>query len=240
MSAPNGGGANGHANDWAEHEAYWGQCKLTTILTEPPRHELTLPDGKTIRLSSSHFFDVTRFRIAFIDAIGRFPPLPEKKPGQFLADKFRGWLIVRTTVVVADEASDRGTLLGDIHLATMSCPEADDPRDMDRGAVYIRPDGAAWVSARMLLERVRRGCPVKFSPGDFYAALQFLGAKNLHVQRDGTWIGRAWLLPASMRPEAPELPPATKTPPAAPQAPHEPEFEELDLFGQPLEGDYID
>ena len=198
--------------DWSAFEAeqgdFWDSCKLVTVLTDPPRHELKLPGGQVLRLRTPHFFDVERFTIAFVDAVGSFPPLPDKKPGPFLREKFRSWLERRGTKVVAEEAGDLGTLLGDIRMALHACPETDDPRDMDRGAIYAREDGAFWVSARILLERVRRACPVKFGPGDFYSALSELGAKNLDVQRDGAWRGRAWSLPKELRPEAPALPPA--------------------------------
>ena len=206
---------NGHDDgpplDWHEADDFWARCRLRTFLTDPPVHELTLPSGQVLRLKTSDFFDVRRFTLVFIDATGDFPALPEKKPGVFLREAFRGWLHSRSTAhVPAEEASDRGALLGDIRRAISSCPQTEDPRDLDRGAIYTREDGAIWVSARILLERVRRACPAKFAPAEFYLALSALGATNLEVQRDAGWRGRVWSLPTSLLPEPTLLPGTSK------------------------------
>jgi hypothetical protein len=213
MNGTNGNGADhGPDIEWPEDVDFWAGCKLTTTLTDPPRHELSLPSGQILRLKTGDFFDVRRFTMVFIDCVGSFPPLPEKKPGVFLRDAFKAWLASRAVVVFAEEeASDRGALVGDIRRAIATCPETEDPRDLDRGALYRRADGDVWVNARILLERVRRACPVKFPPADFYVALASLGAKNLEVQRDQGWRGRAWLVPHKLLPE-PELLPEKAAP----------------------------
>lgn len=198
--------------EWPELDEFWAKCKLHTILTDPPRHELKLPSGQVLLLRTPQFFDVGRFTMAFIDTVGSFPPLPDKKPAAFLRDMFRTWLESRTVAVFEDEESgDRGILSGDIRRAIASCPETDDPRDIDRGALCQRDGDSVWVSARILLERVRRACPVKFKPADFYVAFDKLGAKNLGVQRDGGWRGRVWSVPRSLMPEPVMLPEANGT-----------------------------
>lgn len=192
----------------AEREQFWDSCKLTTVLTEPPRHELKLPAGQIVRLRTAQFFDVPGFTVAFVDATGAFPPLPNQRAAAYLKNKFKAWLEARETRYVAEEAGDRGTLLGDIRMAIAASPETDDPRDMDRGALFANPDGSVWVSGRILMERVRRACPVKFTAADFYTALGDLGAKNMDAQRIGLWRGRAWTVPQALRPELPALPAA--------------------------------
>ena len=201
-------------------DTYWRECSLRVIMTDPPGFELQLPGaGPVIRLRAAHFFNVPKFTLAFVESTMGFPPLPREKPGVFLQNVFRALLEDRTEVPIADEAGNRGTLLGDIRLAISACPEADDPRDVDRGLLFPAPEGAgAWVNARSLLARTARACPVKFTPSDFYAALVSLGLKNLGpVRRDG-WQGRVWLVPPSLVPVvapkmngaatlAPELPP---------------------------------
>jgi hypothetical protein len=188
-----------------EIDDYWSKCRLTTVLTDPPRHELLLPSGQLLRLRTPQFFEVDKFTIVFVDAVGSFPPLPRKNPAGFLREKFRLWLEERATKDVATEASDRGTLLSDIRLALASCPQTDDARDLDRGSLFPREDGTAWVSARVLLERVRRACPVRFSPADFYAGLLDLGFLNLDVQREEGWRGRVWSVPRDLCPEKPTV-----------------------------------
>jgi hypothetical protein len=179
---------------------YWDSCSLTTVLTDPPTHELALPSGRTLRLRTSHFFDLRQFRIAYIDAVGVFPPLPREKAGAFLQELFERLLTDRKTVEVAEEAGNRGTLLGDIRLAIRACPETEDPRDLERGSLLVHEDGTTWVNARTLLARVSRACPVRFTPGDFYSALRDVGLTNLGVQRVGTWVGRVWLVPGALLP----------------------------------------
>ena len=180
---------------------FWGQCSLTRIMTEPPRYELQVPGGKKIMLRTQHFFEPSAFSVVFIDAVGEFPPLPEKKPAAFLRDTFRALLSRRTDLRVADEASDRGTLLSDIRMGLMACPQSDDPQDIDRGAVFVPPgEPGAWVSARSLMARVQRACPVRFSPADFYAALVSVGMVNLDVKRHEGWRGRVWMVPADLMP----------------------------------------
>lgn len=217
------------ALDALEDEDFWAQCRLTTILSSPPRHELVLPGGQVMRLNTGDFFDVETFRVKFIDATGSFPALPEKKTLPFLRDLFRGWLETRSTRALADEASDRGTLIGDIRIALLNAPETDDPIDMLRGALHPREDGSAWVNARVLFERVRRSCPVKVAPAEFYEALSALGMSNLDVQRlggRGGWRGRVWTVPAELRPEAPEFQGAPELP-TAPATPEQGAFDDL-------------
>jgi hypothetical protein len=211
--------------EWADLDDFWSGCHMTTIMTDPPRHELKLPSGQTLRLKTGDFFEVRRFTMVFVDAVGSFPPMPQKKAGAFLLDKFRGWLADRTILNVSDEAGDRGTLMGDIRRAIASCPETDDPKDMERGALYSHSDGAIWVVPRILLERVRRACPIKFTPADFYVALKSLGAENLEAQRAPGWRGRVWSIPATLRPEPAMLPEKTNTNGKAPHAPETPDSE---------------
>jgi hypothetical protein len=214
MNGANGnGGDHGPPIEWPEDSDFWGTCKLTTTLTDPPRHELLLPSGQVLRLRTSDFFDPKRFTLAFVDSVGSFPPLPEKKPGKFLLECFRKWLDDRVAIAMPDEESgDRGALVGDIRRAIASCPDTDDPRDLDRGALYRREDGSIWVNARILLERVRRACPVKFTPADFYVALTSVGLINLEVKREAGWRGRAWSVPPSLIPEPTLLPEPAATP----------------------------
>jgi hypothetical protein len=210
--------------EWDDGDDFWSLCKLTTTLTDPPRHELSLPSGHVLRLKTADFFDSKRFTLAFVDVVGSFPPLPEKKAGKFLLEQFRRWLDKRVAIPMPEEESgDRGALWGDIRRAISSCPETDDPRDLDRGALYRREDGAIWINARILLERVRRVCPVKFAPADFYVALGGVGMTNLDVQRDRGWRGRVWSVPISLIPEPTLLPakhPDTERPSGVTAHPH--------------------
>ncbi len=198
---------NGHGGvDLATHglrseDEYWAGCRLTTIATVPPEHNLTLPCGTVLRLRTGHFFDLARFEIAFIDATGTFPPLPDdrKKARGRLRWMLRVWLAGREVQTLADEASDRGTLLDDIRQAIVDSPRSDDSVDLDRGALVARDSGGALLRVRPLLDRVRHRCPVRFSPADFYSALAELGLTNLgpsHVPGRGTL--RVWLVPQDL------------------------------------------
>ena len=192
---------------------FWDECSLTVVRTDPPRYELKLPQGLVLRLRVGHWFDVTRFTMAYVDVVGAFPPLPSEKPGGFLKELFQRLLEDRRDVEVAEEASDRGTLLGDIRLGILACPQTDDPRDIDRGNLFSVPDGeGAWLSGRSLLARVARACPVRFTPGDFYAALTELGLTNLGPRRHDGWQGRVWLVPSALLPTVTVMP-APRVPP---------------------------
>jgi hypothetical protein len=185
---------------------YWEECSLRVVLTDPPTFELQLPGegARVVRLRAGHFFNVAKFTLAFVEATLTFPPLPNEKPGAFLMDVFRRLLADRVEVPVAEEAGNRGTMLGDIRLAIAACPEAEDPRDIDRGLLYPSPEGAgAWVNARSLMARTARGCPVKFTPAEFYSALVTIGLSNLGPRRRDGWQGRVWLVPPSLLPVAP-------------------------------------
>jgi hypothetical protein len=191
---------------------FWGDCLLTRILTDPPQYDLRLPDGKSLRLRTSHFFNVAAFTIAWVDATGTFPPLPQKKPGPFLQDVFRRLLEDRRETMMPAEASARGTLADDIRSAILACPQTDDPNDIPRGSLFLAPDGTgAWLSSRSLLARVGRACPVKFTPADFYLGIVEAGLVDLGKLRHIGWQGRAWLvphnlLPAMAEPEAAPIP----------------------------------
>jgi hypothetical protein len=214
---------NGNGHDPGVHEDvgdFWDECSLMTVLTDPPTHELKLPGGQVVRLKTAAFFDVDRFSIAFVDAVGSMPPLPQdpRKQRQFLKEKFAGWLADRTTQVIGPEAGDRGTLMQDIATAIGHCAETEDPPDIDRGAVYLDEAGP-MVSGRLLLERVRRGCAVPFAPAEFYKALVDLGCTNLGDVRLGkpeAWHGRAWRIPAALRPRPPALLAVVATAPEEP------------------------
>lgn len=203
---------DGPETEWDEPEDFWSKCHLHTILTDPPMHQLKLPAGQILRLRTPQFFDAGRFTMAFVDVVGSFPPFPVKKAGPFLLDMFKQWLEARTVGAVEEEESgDRGALLGDIRRAIDSCPETNDPRDLDRGSLYELENGEVWISARILLERVKRACPAKFTPAEFYVAFGDLGAKSLGIQRDAGWRGRVWSVPRSLLPEPALLPEAEKT-----------------------------
>jgi hypothetical protein len=180
---------------------FWDECSLTTVLTDPPQHELTLPGSQVVRLRTASFFNVSAFVIAYVDSVGAFPPLPDKKPGAFLRDLFRRLLADRKTVALADEASDRGTLLDDIRRALCAVPSSDDPADIERGAMFESEDAGHLVSARSLLHRVSRDCPVRFRVTDFYAALATLGLSNLGKKRFGVRTARVWAVPKDLVPE---------------------------------------
>ena len=182
-------------------EDYWDRCHLHRIATDPPRYVLTLPSGQKVPLTTAHFFDLTKFRIAFVDAAAHLPPLPEKGAAPFLQLVLERLLERRTDEEACEEAGDHGTLLDDIRTALSACPQADDPEDVDRGAVFVPAPGApAWVNGRLLLSRVARGCPVKFSPAEFYVALSELSIRNVGVVRSGGWRGRVWAVPLSLVP----------------------------------------
>ena len=191
---------------------FWDGCELQRVMTDPPRYVLTIPGGQAIRLKTRHFFAPAEFSAAYIDVVGAFPPLPEKGKGLFLQDVFRRLLEDRRDVPVADEAGDHGMLLEDIRLSIAACPQSDDPRDLERGALYQpAPHEPAWLNARSLFARVARACPVKFGPGDFYAALSDLGLLSLGPKRAASWQGRVWSVPVTLVAvvsQAPELPDA--------------------------------
>jgi len=126
------------------------------------------------------------------------PQLPEKAAMKFLKEKVKLWFAERVEIAAADEGSDRGLLMADICEALRSAPETDAPQDISRGAVLSLESGEAAFSARRLLERVRRACPVKFSAGDFYSALQDLGCRNPSGIRVDAWVGRAWVAPGKL------------------------------------------
>ena len=219
-----------------ETEDFWAQCSLTTLLGEVPTHHLLLPGQQQLVLQTRDFFDVTRFSIAFIDAVGSFPPLPKKKPAPFLRGMFETWLSLRRTIEVhEEEGGARGMLLGDIRRAILALAETDDPRDMARGSIYPRPDGAAWINGRVLLDRVTRSCPTKFTAFEFYSVLTDAGGISLREpQRAEGWRGRVWLIPAALRPSLEVGPDAApELPAAAPPAP--PSDSGPSLFGEYLE-----
>ena len=193
--------------------SYWERCTLTIVHTDPPRHELRLPCGRIMRLKTGDFFDVRRFTILHFDTTISFPPLPEKKQGQFLRALLEQLIAKRTDIEAPAEASDRGMLLSDIGLAIRACPETDEPYDLERGALFRTDDGQVWVNARSLLARVYRSCPVKFKPADFFVALRELGLLDLQVRRIGTWRGRVWAVPPSILPEVDALETNGHTPP---------------------------
>ena len=189
---------------------FWGGCQMKRIMTDPPRYELTVPSGHVLSLRTGHFFNATRFTTTYVDAVGEFPPLPDKKKEQFLQALLVRLLEKKIDIEVGSEASDHGTLLSDVAMSLASCPQSEDVRDIDRGALFQPPETAGcWVNARILMVKVSRSCPVKFNPGDFYAALVKLGLSNLDVRRHDGWRGRVWLVPLTL---VPSLPSETKKP----------------------------
>jgi hypothetical protein len=184
-----------------EEPDFWGACLLTCILSDPPRYELKLPAGQTLRLKASHFFNASAFSIAYIEATGAFPPLPQKKAGAYLQDLFRRLLEDKKDIQMPAEASNEGTLLADLRLAILNSPVAEDPHDIDRGGLFQDPEGpGAWVNARCLLAKVQRSCPVKFTPSDFYVAMTKAGLVNLEKRRADAWRGRVWRVPTDLLP----------------------------------------
>jgi hypothetical protein len=177
---------------------WWAETKLRTIMTEPRRHELLVPGGGVVRLETADFLSTSRFSVKYLDAVGSFPPLPEKGAGKFLRALATNWFSSREVVEASAEAGDRGILLLDIETLLRSAPESDDGLDLERGSVILRPPAGALFVARYLLDRVRRACPVKITPSDFYAALDTLGCENQNVVRIGHWRGRVWLAPMKL------------------------------------------
>lgn len=185
-------------DDTEEMFEWWADSKLRTILTEPRRHELTVPGGMVLRLQTSDFLSVGRFAAKYLDAVGAFPPLPDKNGGRFLRALTTRWFAEREVVAATAEAGERGILMLDIETALRGAPESDDGLDLERGSIVMRPPAGGLFIPRVLLDRVRRGCPVKFTPSDFYEALDALGCENQNAVRIGHWRGRVWLAPTRL------------------------------------------
>lgn len=195
---------------------FWDGCFLIRYLTDPPTYGLKVPNGTIIKLTSSSFFDVKRFTIAFVDKMGYFPPLPKKKPSTFLCDLFRRLLEGRRDVEIAYEAGDDGMIESDVRQCIFSCPQTDDPFDIDRGAALVCAEGA-MISARCLMAKVQRFCPVKITPSTFFKSLVSIGLKNLGPRSRGGWQGRVWLVPFELLPHQVEQSEPTTLPDTPPQ-----------------------
>jgi hypothetical protein len=176
-------------------EPWWRKAKLRTILTEPRRHELTLTTGHVVRLAAADFLSVSQFSAKYLDACGSFPELPSKKAGLHLREIASFWFQHREVVSVEDDGTDRGLIASDVRTYLRSAPETEDGADLDRGAIIPRGPAGFLFNARIALDRVRRFCPVKFSPADFHEALRSIGCECQGVVRIGSWRGRAWVAP---------------------------------------------
>ena len=184
---------------YAHPLAWWLKCELTTTLSEPRVHELRVPSGASFVLSTEQMLNSAKVRTRMLDAIGELPPLPPKNAADFLREVWTELFKKRKTVAEVAEASASGLLRADIQMVLRNAPETEDPKDLERGAVGLREnDGAHLFSGRVMLERVRRICPVAFSPSEFYAALRALGCNSFDSTRWGGWRGRAWVAPSSL------------------------------------------
>lgn len=216
-------------------------AELWWYLSDPPALELHLANGVIVRhLTVAHFFDVTKFSVAYVSAARAAPPLPDTKQGPFLRAAFYRLLEHRHEIAQVAEASDEGSMLADIRLAILACPRSDAPEDIDHGAIYLVPDdaptgaGEAWINARTLQARVVRACLVRFGPADYYRALQQLGLASLGPRRSLGWQGRVWSVP-------PSLLPAARTNALAPVvAPQPPPPAQLPLGSSGAEGAFDD
>ena len=194
--------------DAKEHPlTWWLKCHLTTTLSEPRCHELTVPSGARFTLSVEQMLNSAKIRTRMLDAIGELPPLPPRNAADFLREVWADLFRKRTTLTEVAEASAAGALSADIQMILRNAPETDDPADLERGAIGLREnDGARLFNGRVILERTRRVCPVSFVPADFYAALRRLGCESFDSTRWGGWRGRAWIAPTRLFQVAPELP----------------------------------
>lgn len=193
------------ANGIKVSDKWWEALKLRTVLTEPRRHELVFPDGRAMRLTASDFLSVAQFSAKYLDAVGSFPELPKKKPAVFLRDISAYWFEHREEIFEVDEASDAGALREDICVCLRSAPESDNGDDIGRGAIIPRPPAGALFAPRPMLDRIRRSCPIKFTPADFYDALRRLGCTSQGKLRIDAWQGRAWLVPQFILDDSTEL-----------------------------------
>lgn len=207
----NGSAHKPEAEDLYAHPlAWWLACKLTTTLSEPRVHSLLVPSGSRVTLSTEQMLSAPKLRTRMLDAIGELPPLPAKNVPDFLREIWSELFAKRDTIHEVAEATPAGTLAADIRMVLRYAPQTEEPRDLERGSVGVREkDGARMFNARIFMERVRRICPVPFSPAEFYAALRTIGCEHEPSVRWGSWRGRAWLAPSSLfdenRPELPEI-----------------------------------
>jgi len=176
---------------------WWAKCNLRTTTSEPRVHVLTLPDGKSLELSTVQMLNPTMIRARMLDQVGVLPPLPSKGAAAFLRVVFAEIFSRREKVDAPEEASEEGTLRGDVEAVLRGAPRSDDPRDIERGA-FVLIDGDMMFSARMVYERVRRVCPVKVTPQALYAALIAVGCSTRGKVRSKGWRGRAWAAPAQL------------------------------------------
>jgi len=188
--------------------AWWNKCKLRSTLSDPPVHTLTTPAGAIV-VPTEAMLSPAKLRVAFIDGLGLLPPLPEKNAPAFLREQWRVLLRKRETIAAVLEASNRGTLRSDVAIALRHCPPSDDGLDMERGAILeVRGEDTRvterLVNARVLYERVRRACPIRFTPAEFYVVLQELGCEHIEKRRVGKWRGRCWSVPAELVEDPPE------------------------------------
>lgn len=176
--------------------AWWLACKLVTTLSDPRRHDVELPSGERVELTTGQMLSATKLREAILDQAGELPPLPEKNQGAFLREIWTELFKRRRLVVVDVEATPAGAIAADLERILRCAPESERPEDMARGAVCVAPGGARLFNSRVMQERLRRVAVVAVSPADYYAALRSLGCTNRNMVRVGDWAGRCWEAPA--------------------------------------------
>jgi hypothetical protein len=175
----------------------WSSFQLTTIMTDPPRHELTSPTGGVMRLTTADFLSAATFTSKYLDAFGSLPPLPDKHRAEALRDVLTLLFAARKIITAPVEAGERGTLLEDLRTLLRGAGESDVPSDMVHGALLAcTVDGheVRAFHARLLLDRVRRVCPGQLTAPDYYEALRGIGAEQRSAIRVGTWVGRVWII----------------------------------------------
>ena len=193
------GGYDEHEDETGEHpQSWWLSCELTTTMSDPRRHDLKIPEGDVVSMTTKQMLSAVECRARILDAAGVLPPLPDKGAAAFLRAVWPVLFKKRRIVVAPIEASAAGTLRGDVMSCLQSAPQSEDAAAMGRGAVCVRDDGARIFAARTFYEKVRRFCPVSFSPAEFYGALHEIGCVNLETVRVAGWRGRAWSAPAAL------------------------------------------
>lgn len=173
--------------------AWWFSCTLRTTLSEPRVHELELPKypdgrpGERVVLTVDQMFSPSKLRNAIYDAAGRKAPFPQDKNKRvdFLEEVWERLFLRRIPIHVGDEASDLGHLKADIETRLRQAPVGDEMIELESGAVipHRTRAGYRYFSGPVLLDRVKRTSPVKFTVSQFYNILEALGCHSVGSSR---------------------------------------------------------